>query len=191
LIGKLKKRKLMSKKENKKDKILEVAALLFTERGYENTSTRDIAKAVSIASPSLYYHFKSKSDILLALLAQPMQYISNELADLPNVSKPERIRKIIEALITAFEYHNGIIMTASKHVEILDGEKFKKFESEVFGTLIKEMNTAHKELRVTMAIGAVEGAVKELNIKYQSEFAARFRLIKQQLIDIAMKILED
>ena len=51
-----------------RDEILDAAAELFTTRGYSGTSTRMIAEAVGIRQASLYHHFKTKDDILEALL---------------------------------------------------------------------------------------------------------------------------
>ena len=51
-----------------KDKILDAALTLFAENGYNGTSVEQIAKAVGIKAPSLYKHYKSKEDILNALI---------------------------------------------------------------------------------------------------------------------------
>ncbi|AQA06728.1 TetR family transcriptional regulator [Mycobacterium sp. MS1601] len=53
-----------------RDEILDAAAELFTTRGYANTSTRTIAEAVGVRQASLYHYFKTKDDILSALLHQ-------------------------------------------------------------------------------------------------------------------------
>ncbi|WP_410784784.1 TetR/AcrR family transcriptional regulator [Kribbella sp. C-35] len=47
--------------------IQRVALELFTRKGYEATSLREIADELGIQKPSLYYHFKGKEDILRAL----------------------------------------------------------------------------------------------------------------------------
>lgn len=49
--------------------ILDAAAELFTTRGFAATSTRHIAEAVGMRQASLYNHFATKDDILVALLA--------------------------------------------------------------------------------------------------------------------------
>jgi AcrR family transcriptional regulator len=48
--------------------ILQVALELFTERGFDGASIRDIADALGVTKSSLYYHFDNKEAILRALL---------------------------------------------------------------------------------------------------------------------------
>jgi AcrR family transcriptional regulator len=50
-----------------RERILDIALELFTEHGYDKTSLRDIAERLGTTKAALYYHFKSKSDILLEL----------------------------------------------------------------------------------------------------------------------------
>jgi AcrR family transcriptional regulator len=50
-----------------RDRILNVALDLFTEKGYDKTSLREIAEQLGLTKAALYYHFESKGDILMAL----------------------------------------------------------------------------------------------------------------------------
>lgn len=54
--------------KNKKEIILEISLKLFSEKGYKNTSVRDIAKEVGITQSGLYNHFKNKDHILETLV---------------------------------------------------------------------------------------------------------------------------
>ena len=54
--------------EIRKNEILDAADTLFARKGFDNTSTGDILEMVGIARGTLYYHFKSKEDILDALI---------------------------------------------------------------------------------------------------------------------------
>ncbi|BBX33769.1 TetR family transcriptional regulator [Mycolicibacterium mageritense DSM 44476 = CIP 104973] len=56
-----------------RDEILDAAGELFTTLGYTRTSTRTIAEAVGIRQASLYHYFRTKDDILCALLSQTVQ----------------------------------------------------------------------------------------------------------------------
>jgi AcrR family transcriptional regulator len=50
--------------------ILRVALELFTEKGYEGTTTRDISTALGITKSSLYYHFQNKEAIAESLMEE-------------------------------------------------------------------------------------------------------------------------
>ncbi|HVV22846.1 MAG TPA: helix-turn-helix domain-containing protein [Pseudonocardiaceae bacterium] len=54
--------------EETRVEILRVALRLFTERGYEGTSTRDLTDALGLTKSSLYYHFRNKEEILASLM---------------------------------------------------------------------------------------------------------------------------
>ncbi len=55
--------------ETAREEILDAAAELFTNRGYASTSTRRIAEAVGVRQATLYHYFRTKDDILEALLS--------------------------------------------------------------------------------------------------------------------------
>jgi len=57
------------------EEILEAAAQAFSKNGYDGTSLAEIAKAVGIKTPALYYHFKSKNEILYAYLVRSGEQI--------------------------------------------------------------------------------------------------------------------
>ncbi len=50
-----------------RERILDVALDLFTEKGFDGTSLREIAERLGVTKAALYYHFASKDDILMAL----------------------------------------------------------------------------------------------------------------------------
>ena len=54
--------------EERKNEILDVAEQLFVSKGFDHTSTNDIINAIGIARGTLYHHFKSKEDILDAVI---------------------------------------------------------------------------------------------------------------------------
>ncbi|MDT0201615.1 TetR/AcrR family transcriptional regulator [Nocardioides sp. AE5] len=53
---------------SRRDELLRIAAGLFAEKGFKNTTVRDIADAAGILSGSLYHHFDSKESIVDELL---------------------------------------------------------------------------------------------------------------------------
>ena len=61
-------RQMLAPPATTRERILTEASRLFAERGYDGTSTRQIADAVGIRQPSLFHHFASKQAIMEALL---------------------------------------------------------------------------------------------------------------------------
>src|ERR1700728_3994702 len=50
-----------------RERILNVALDLFTEKGFDGASLREIAERLGVTKAAIYYHFASKDDILMAL----------------------------------------------------------------------------------------------------------------------------
>jgi len=66
--------------EDTRARIKAVALELFTEHGYENTSLREIAERLGVTKAALYYHFKSKDEIVDSLVADQGEAIDEMLA---------------------------------------------------------------------------------------------------------------
>jgi AcrR family transcriptional regulator len=66
--------------DNRRVQLLDAAARLFCQRGFHATSMRDIAKSADMLSGSIYYHFNSKQEMLLAVYAEGARRIG-ELVD--------------------------------------------------------------------------------------------------------------
>jgi AcrR family transcriptional regulator len=65
-----------------RERILDVALDLFTDQGFDGTSMREIAERLRITKPSIYYHFASKEEILLALHMRQHEFAKAALARL-------------------------------------------------------------------------------------------------------------
>ncbi|MEU5782944.1 TetR/AcrR family transcriptional regulator [Micromonospora lupini] len=56
-----------------RERIKAVALELFTEQGYEKTSLREIAERLNVTKAALYYHFKSKDDIVASFVEDRLE----------------------------------------------------------------------------------------------------------------------
>ncbi|MDP3172595.1 MAG: TetR/AcrR family transcriptional regulator [Polaromonas sp.] len=75
---------------NRRVELVHAAARLFRRKGFEGTSTRDIATAVGMRSGSPFYHFKSKAALLHAVMAEGMRAaIERQTAALQAVAPAE------------------------------------------------------------------------------------------------------
>ena len=77
-----------------KEKIMDVALHMFSERGYEAVSIRDICGEVGIKESTLYYHFKNKQDILDSLVAKFKNHIAELLGHIDEIPNQSMSRKV-------------------------------------------------------------------------------------------------
>lgn len=88
---------------NRRQALLATAARLFRRQGFDATSTRDIAAAVGMHSGSPFYHFKSKSALLCAVMEAGMQAAlarqASAVQDVPPgpVQAVQQMRRLIRA----------------------------------------------------------------------------------------------
>jgi len=69
-VAQRKARPRRNNESNRREELLRVSAKLFREKGFDGTSIRDISSAAGMHSGSPFYHFKTKQDILVAVMEQ-------------------------------------------------------------------------------------------------------------------------
>jgi len=70
--------------------LIAVSARLFREKGFDNTTVRDIAAAAGVQAGSWFYHFKSKQDILQAVIEEGMQQALARIEEVAALGLPPR-----------------------------------------------------------------------------------------------------
>jgi AcrR family transcriptional regulator len=86
----------------RRDELLAIAARLFAERGFRNTTVRDIADAAGILSGSLYHHFDSKESMVDEILQTFQQELFAAYEQILASSQDPR-QKIEAAVRLSFE----------------------------------------------------------------------------------------
>ncbi|QKK03432.1 MAG: TetR/AcrR family transcriptional regulator [Pseudomonadota bacterium] len=83
--------------DDRRDRLIAAAARLFRQRGYERTSVRQLADAVGILSGSVFHHFASKEDILMAVMTTTIEAMTERLqaAGCSATAPLERLRALV------------------------------------------------------------------------------------------------
>ena len=81
------------------ERIIEVAFKLFYENGYDKTTTQDISNISGVSKGAIFHHFKSKEDILAAVLDKQNEHIAHTLQKWANNLKRDNAREKIIALL--------------------------------------------------------------------------------------------
>ncbi len=120
----------------RKNEILDVAEELFVTKGYDKTSTNDILERVDIARGTLYYHFKSKEDILNAIIERINLSLiakAKAIAKDTSISIPDRIVMTIAGLNVDTEIGHEIIDEVHKPQNAL---MHQKMQNDLVGKIV-------------------------------------------------------
>ena len=84
-----------------REQILDTAAQLFIQHGYYGLSMRQIAEAVGVTKAALYYHFKDKEALFLAILESYLEKIEALIVEveLESSACPDRIHLLVERIL--------------------------------------------------------------------------------------------
>lgn len=98
--------------DSPRGRVLRAAAHLFRQQGYERTTVRDLARVVGIQSGSLFHHFKTKEDILCAVMEEGILYNTARMAEaVEQGSTPsEQLRGLIRAELESINGATGDAM---------------------------------------------------------------------------------
>jgi len=115
---------------NTRQRIQDVALELFAEQGYEKTSLREIAERLDVTKAVLYYHFKTKEEIIVSLfedLTQPIMDLIEWGRDQPHTleTKREIVRRYSQALSHAEPLFRFMQENQATVRELRIGDSFK------------------------------------------------------------------
>lgn len=115
--------------EERRQELIDAAREIFQSQGFERTAVSDIVHRVGVAQGLFYYYFRSKQDVLLAVIDQFIQAKIAELAtQLRDTSLPaqERIHNLMGMLALFFREMEGLYPPGE-----VTGEMFAKIQNHV------------------------------------------------------------
>lgn len=83
-------RPLKTDDDSRRSDLVQTSARLFREKGYEKTTVRDIAAAAGMQAGSWFYYFKTKQEILAAIMEQGMARSLQDLEAIASQALPPR-----------------------------------------------------------------------------------------------------
>ena len=115
------------KSQAMREKILNTATQLFIQKGSEKTSMQDIAQTAGISKGAIYHHFKSKDEIVLAVIRSRQELMEEEMKQwfkaTENLTGREQLQAIlksnlesqtaraIDGIVDEYEQDAGFILT--------------------------------------------------------------------------------
>lgn len=174
----------MTKKEQTKQHILATAWQLFSENGYESTSTRDIAKAAGVANGTVFSHFPTKIAILKHSFEKELDEVLEQAALSDNsktasdrmchyakflfqfyLNKKEFSRELLKEIIWQHNELATQLMIFKR--QLINNTKASKIDADVivdiyFMTLVEGLNT--NQSSVDSMLISLKTKLERLNI---------------------------
>ncbi|MFI8259554.1 MULTISPECIES: TetR/AcrR family transcriptional regulator [unclassified Streptomyces] len=120
-----------ARRGNTRQRIQDVALELFAEQGYEKTSLREIAERLEVTKAALYYHFKTKEDIIISVfedLTRPIDELIDWAEQQPRTleMKREVLRRYSEAMAAGAPLYRFMQENQATMRELSIGETVKR-----------------------------------------------------------------
>lgn len=105
-----------AKAEETRARILDTALRLFRERGFEQTTMREVATEAGVATGAAYYYFRSKEELVMAFYLRTADDEREAFAEALAATKDlrKRIRSLIAIKLQQFEDHRSLLTALLK-----------------------------------------------------------------------------
>ncbi|MDF7809267.1 TetR family transcriptional regulator [Pontiellaceae bacterium B12219] len=135
-----------------RQQILDTALDIFSKKGFSKTTFVDIAKQIGLTKGAVYWHFKTKTDLLVALI----EYSSSRKCLL--VMHPDEVEDTVASLRRCYVESARSVLADSS---LRKSEFFFHFQIEWSVELLNEVRTGLSELRMD-PIRRYTGAIQQL-----------------------------
>ena len=150
-----------------REKILDVALDLFTSEGFDGTSMRQIAARLHLTKPSIYYHFASKEEILLALHMRAHELSRQALARLSGQPVTlETWGSALSELLDQMAAHRKLFLMHERNQAALEklhtknhDDEHDDFQQRLQQALADPSLPLRDRVRMACALGAVLGGL--------------------------------
>ncbi|WP_199721437.1 TetR/AcrR family transcriptional regulator [Cellulomonas rhizosphaerae] len=144
-----------------REQILGTAMRLFVEQGYDKTSLREIAEAVGVTKAALYYHFRTKDELVSSALAEYRDAVAEIVAWL-RATPPslERNEGFVDRMTELMASDGGLALRFGQaNPTLAEREEFGTTHVDAVRSLVEALvgpdPDADAAIRGTMAFGAL------------------------------------
>ncbi|WP_199716584.1 TetR/AcrR family transcriptional regulator [Micromonospora musae] len=148
-----------------RNRIKAVALELFTEQGYEKTSLREIAERLNVTKAALYYHFKSKDEIVSSFVEDRLEQIDSLVA-WAEAQPPDRdtrrelIARYADAMFT--DDHPSVMRFFEQNQTVLKslaaGQQMRGRMMQLASALCRGDDSPAAQLRAALSLFAVHSS---------------------------------
>lgn len=145
---------------NRREEIVQAAAILFRRKGFDATSMQDIAEAVGMLKGSLYYHFTSKEELLYEVVNRGVDRLLSGAEPIfarQDLGPREKLRQLVR-------YHMLHLGRGTQSLVIAsyEADKLEPAHREAY---VAKRDRYESFLRQTIAEGIARGELAPVDVK--------------------------
>lgn len=149
-----------------RSRILAAALELIAENGYAETTTRELAERLNFTKAALYYHFRTKEDLLLAIVQRGLDDL-RALVDARMSRKKAGRYKLVVAYADLLIRHSELARVLSGDRAAVMSPRLRAITEPLYATLMQQLSGQRKPrpdavARIVIAIGGMHSAVAYL-----------------------------
>lgn len=142
-------------KENRQS-LFESAAGIFTRKGYHKTTVEEIAAAIGVSKGTIYYYFKNKEELYLAIIREGVDLFYGQLAKAAEstAGPQDKIRKLIRGHFIFCEKENDLVFLFLKEMGSTD------FSRDILANMLAKCLQVYREV---IEEGIAEGVFRPVD----------------------------
>jgi len=166
------------------ERIQHAALTLFLRQGYQRTSLREIADELAFSKAALYYHYRSKEELLEAVL-DPLLSDLDELLD--SAAPPPAREVFLAAYLEVLMRHRTLVQyLANDGAAVLNSDlrpRLLRIRSAVEAVIVGSSPSLPERMRSAAALGALQAA---LSVAREDESSDEVRATALQVMHDAL-----
>jgi AcrR family transcriptional regulator len=139
---------------SRREELLRIAAGLFAQKGFKNTTVRDIADASGILSGSLYHHFDSKESMVDEILKTFQEELFGQYDEILAAADLDPLAKLERAVLVSFEaidkHRDEVAIFQNEAAYLLTFDRF---------AYLAERNRQSREVWLTLLQNGIDAGV--------------------------------
>lgn len=188
--------------DDRQAQLLGIACRLFSERGFNGTSLRDIAEEAKVTKAALYYHFPNKESLFAKIVLESLEALVNQVKEACLEAKTPEAKVRAFMLTTAENYqHNREAWTASSNAFRTHGDSPSKakavalrdqYEKLLRGFIREGIESGHfRQVDPAMAGRVLLASVNSMSRWHNLKGKLTPPLVVDQFVDIVLHGLLD
>jgi AcrR family transcriptional regulator len=187
---------------DRRDELLAAAARLFAQRGYHSVGVDDVGAAVGIAGPSIYHHFATKLDLIVAVITQGADRLDGTARALAGARDD---RQALRALLDAYVWFSlthfdlmDVLITEVPHLPEPHRTTFRETQRryldqwrEVLARLHPHLPPAHTRVHLQAALTVINDIARTPHLRARPSAATAVTAIGQAILSSRPRLASD